>query len=393
MKTSTVSIKKLKDICKIVSGATPKTVKPEYWDGDIPWVTPKDLSSLKSIYLSNPERAITKAGFDSCSTQMIPAKSVLLSSRAPIGHLAINEVEVCTNQGFKSLIPSKEIYPEYLYFCIKYFVPQLKNLGRGATFTEISKDIVENFEIPVVPLEQQKAIALRLSESYKLIELSEQRLSELDNYLRSLFIEMFGDPVSNSLGYPLEQLSKVCTKVTDGTHDTPERTDAGKMFITGKNIRPFKFDLSDLEYVADGVHREIFERCDPAKGDVLITNIGAGVGNAVFNNFNEEFSMKNVALLKPRNQVLDGRYLESLLNLPHMKSHLLEQNQQGGAQKFLSLNTLRNIKIPLPGIDAQKSYAAQVENCFLIKQQMENSSEELNSLFQSLLAESFSGAL
>src|SRR5690606_34903064 len=100
---------RIKDIGKVVSGSTPKTNIDRYWEGDIIWVTPKDLSSLTGQYLSDSTQKITKSGYDSCSTTLLPENSVLFSSRAPIGLVAINKIPVCTNQGFKSIIPNEDI--------------------------------------------------------------------------------------------------------------------------------------------------------------------------------------------------------------------------------------------------------------------------------------------
>ena len=98
---------RLKDIAEVINGSTPSTQNPEYYDGDIIWITPKDLSDQNSKYIYSGERSITQAGYNSCSTKMIPENNILMSSRAPIGLLAINKVECCTNQGFKSLIVDK----------------------------------------------------------------------------------------------------------------------------------------------------------------------------------------------------------------------------------------------------------------------------------------------
>jgi type I restriction enzyme S subunit len=141
--------RRLGELCRIVSGATPRTNIPEYWNGEIPWVTPKDLSSLRDFLLKETERKISQAGFDSCSTVMLPEGSVLLSSRAPIGLIAIAGIRVCTNQGFKSFICGEDINPWYLFAWLKINTHYLNALGRGATFKEISQTIVRSIEIHV----------------------------------------------------------------------------------------------------------------------------------------------------------------------------------------------------------------------------------------------------
>ena len=108
------------EVCEVVSGATPRTGTPEFWGGNVPWVTPKDLSELGQKHLSDTPRKITKAGLKSCSARMLPAQSVLFSSRAPIGLVAINTLPVCTNQGFKSLVPRFDLVsPDFIFWWLK----------------------------------------------------------------------------------------------------------------------------------------------------------------------------------------------------------------------------------------------------------------------------------
>ena len=127
--------------CDIVNGSTPSRNKPEFWGGDIDWFTPKDLSGLDTKYVKEAPEKITAKGYKSCSTTLVPSGSLLYTSRAPIGHLAINLKEVCTNQGFKTLVPKEGVHIEYLYYVLKKFTPNLQALGNGATFKELSKAI------------------------------------------------------------------------------------------------------------------------------------------------------------------------------------------------------------------------------------------------------------
>ena len=142
----------LGDVCEIVSGATPKSNVDSYWGGEIPWLTPADLSKRDGVEISTTPRKLTAAGLASCSATLLPAGSVLLSSRAPIGHLAINTVPMATNQGFKSFIPSGSVHARYLYRWLEYRRPMLQDLGTGATFKEISKRVTAAVVIPLPPI-------------------------------------------------------------------------------------------------------------------------------------------------------------------------------------------------------------------------------------------------
>ena len=133
-------VENLVDFAEIKNGATPSTSDDTNYGGDIVWITPKDLSDQQSKFVYRGERNITKQGFDSCSTSMLPINSLLMSSRAPIGLISIAKHEVCTNQGFKSFIPKNMKDSIYLYYYIKHHIKQIEQLGTGTTFKEVSRD-------------------------------------------------------------------------------------------------------------------------------------------------------------------------------------------------------------------------------------------------------------
>ena len=155
---------RLGEIGQIISGGTPKTTHSEYWEnGDIPWITPADMRSLNSKYIERGARNITKLGLKSSSAQLLPKGSVLFSSRAPIGYVAIAQNEMATNQGFKSVAPFKTEMSEYLYFVLLALKSEIEKLGTGTTFKEVSGTTVANVAIPLPPLSEQQAIVEKLN--------------------------------------------------------------------------------------------------------------------------------------------------------------------------------------------------------------------------------------
>lgn len=151
-------LKPISEIGQVVSGATPKTSRYEYWNGDNVWITPAELSD-ESFVIYDSERKLTYEGVDSCAVTLLPVGTVILSSRAPIGKVAIAGVEMYCNQGFKNIIPRNVVSSIYLYELLKMETEYLKSLGRGATFKEISKQIVENIRVKVPPIELQNQFA------------------------------------------------------------------------------------------------------------------------------------------------------------------------------------------------------------------------------------------
>ena len=135
------------DIAEVFNGATPSTTDEQNYGGDIVWVTPKDLSDQKHKFAYYGERNISQTGYDSCSTHLLPIDTILMSSRAPIGLLAIAKTELCTNQGFKSFVLKEESLAAYLYYYIQIHIKQIEQLGTGTTFKEISREDVLKFPV------------------------------------------------------------------------------------------------------------------------------------------------------------------------------------------------------------------------------------------------------
>ena len=183
----------LSSLGTIVGGATPSTKKPEnYEGGTIPWITPKDLSGFSGRYISHGERNITEKGLKSCSAQMMPKHSVLFSSRAPIGYVAISNCEVCTNQGFKSIVPSENTDYLFLYYLLQYKKKDIENLGSGTTFKEVSANTMKGVEVRV-PAEksEQEKIASVLSAIDDKIEENQKINDNLEQQMQALFSNRF----------------------------------------------------------------------------------------------------------------------------------------------------------------------------------------------------------
>ena len=188
------NIYKLSEIGTIIGGATPSTIVDEYYGGDIPWITPKDLSFFYGRYIERGERNITQKGLDSCSAQLLPAGSVLFSSRAPIGYVAIAKNPLATNQGFKSVIPDKKkVDSLFLYYSLIYNKHKIEALGSGTTFKEVSGTTMRNVEITLPTLEEQKRIAGILSALDDKIELNRRINENLEQQAQALFKHWFVD--------------------------------------------------------------------------------------------------------------------------------------------------------------------------------------------------------
>lgn len=181
------------DLGMVIGGATPSTKKAEnYDDGTISWITPKDLADFSGRFISYGERNITKQGLKSCSTKLMPKHTVLFSSRAPIGYIAIANQELCTNQGFKSVVPNDDTDYKFLYYLLKYNKNKIENLGSGTTFKEVSGSTMRGIKVSVpASIEEQRKIASILSLLDDKIEKNTEINKNLEQQAQALYREMF----------------------------------------------------------------------------------------------------------------------------------------------------------------------------------------------------------
>lgn len=244
----------LGEIAEVVSGATPKTSVEEYWGGDVPWVTPKELSSIEGSSIQSTERTLTEAGLKSCAAALLPPQSVLLSSRAPIGLVAINDVPMATNQGFKSLVPhGNRVDTKFLYWWLRCHRARLEAMGNGATFKEVSKKVVDRVEIDLPPIAEQQRIAALLDAAETLRMSRRQTLSKLDALTRTIFLEMFGDPSSSGTGAARIPIGSVADVITGNTPSRSEHAYFGEHieWLKTDNIR----ESGEIERAAESLSK------------------------------------------------------------------------------------------------------------------------------------------
>jgi type I restriction enzyme S subunit len=239
--------------------------------------------------------------------------------------------------------------------------------------------------IPVPPIKTQKHIANILDKNQEIIDGHKKQLEELDNLIESYFYNVFGDPVANEQGWKIQTLKDVCNRVTDGTHNSPPNYAVGEYkYITAKNIKRDGFDFSNLTYISEADHKEIYDRCNPELGDVLYIKDGVTTGIAQINTLHEKFSLlSSVALLKQKREVVNEYYLREVLNDRIMYANI-RTNMGGAAITRLTVHKIELIQIPVPPMAIQTKFAeivTQIENQkSLVKQSLVESQNLFNSL-------------
>ncbi|MEG4086361.1 restriction endonuclease subunit S [Microcoleus sp. POL10_C6] len=388
---------KLGDCCEIISGSTPSTNVESFWNGSICWATPKDLSQLDGAYISDTPRKLTQSGLDSCGATILPSNSVLFSSRAPIGHVAVNTVPMATNQGFKSFVPKdNRVYAKFLYHWLRKNRAYLESLGNGATFKEVSKTIVSRVEILLPSLEEQKRIAEILDRAEELRSKRREAIAQLNTLNQAIFLEMFGDPLSNPNGFPIQKLGELCSRVIDCPHSTP--TYATKITpyacVRSSDIQSSELVFSDVKYLELEEYKKRIERGVPQQGDVIYCREGARFGNAALLTDDTPLIClgQRMMLFRPETSKANGEFIWGYLSNP-IAYHQALREVGGSASPHINIRDIRAFQIPVPPLNRQCEFAQRISAVNKLKIAHRTSLSELDVLFSSLQHRAFRGEL
>ena len=375
-------IKKLGEVCEVIGGSTPKTNEPTYWDGDFFWVTPAELDGTKLI--SSTKRTITEAGIKSAHLQLLPAGTVLLSSRAPIGKVAITTVPMYCNQGFKNIICSDKLYNCYVYWFLYAKTEYLNALGTGATFKEISKKVVEQIPIPVPPLPVQERIVSELDLLSGIIEKKREQLKELNALAQSIFYDMFGDPITNEKGWEVKKLGEVADIVGGSTPKTNI-----KEYWNGDNYWVTPAELHGTRYISST------ERCitDLAVDKAHLTQLP--IGTVLLSSRAPIGKVCITRVPMYCNQGFKNIICSNKLNSEYVYQYLIDKTEflkslgTGATFKEISKTTTENITIPIPPLPLQRQFASKIEAIEKQKELIKQSISETETLFNARMQEHF----
>lgn len=376
----------LSELGEVVSGSTPKTSVPEFWDGDIPWITPADLSNNEGIYFHGTPKKITKVGFDSCSSSMLPAGSILFSSRAPIGHCALTTYPACTNQGFKNVVPNKRLDPVYGYFALKFLTSTIVAMGRGATFAEINKEIFESVQIPYCDLPEQRRVAGRLEQADRLVRTRRYALELTDTFLPSAFRQVFGPRLEAG---PFRAFGEL-VKITGGGTPARERPEFYKGRIPWLTSKDMKGDYiwDTEEHIIEKAIQESATNLVPAgsilvvvKSKVLMHRLPVAIAKVPLCHGQDIKSIQCSEALQPEFARFVLKFHEKrLLNLA-----------RGANTEGLTLPMLQELPVPTVSSSEQECFVELVKRHERLRAVQREALRQAEHLFATLLHRAFSG--
>lgn len=382
------------DLGEVVGGATPSTKQPEnYENGIISWITPKDLSTFKGRFITHGERNITEIGLNSCSTRILPPHTILFSSRAPIGYVAIVAKEMCTNQGFKSVIPNADTDFMFLYYLLKYNRGNIENMGSGTTFKEVSGNTMKSIKVYVpVDIEEQRRIGAILSAIDDKIELNTAINENLEQQAQAIFRSWFVDfePFGGVMPDDWKEctLNSICDLIIKGI--TPKYTEnSDQLVINQKCVRNHQIDLS---LARPHTPKKVNEKW-LKYGDVLVNSTGTGtLGRAAQVQFipNNLTVDSHVSIIRASKQ--EYVYFLGLWATSH--EHDFEMLQTGSTgQTDLPRERLKQMQIILPSESILSSFSDVIKPIADIRIQKQQESQRLSLLRDTLLPKLMNGEI
>lgn len=377
--------KKILEFGEVISGGTPSTTVDEFWDGEIVWITPADLSKKQFPEINTSRKKITLQGLNSSSANLIPANSIVMSSRAPIGYFAVPSVDFSTNQGCKSIKLHIGEDSLFHYYNFLFNVEVFKRRGEGTTFAEISKKEVEklSFTFPE-PLPQQKKIAKILSTVDTVIEQTQTGIAKYQAIKQGLMHDVFTRGIDVNTGqlrpkqqdapelykqsalgwipkeWEVEELSHITKLITDGAHFSPVPQEKGLPIGNVKDMRASNFDYDNCTQILPEVFKLLVrQNCSPIKGDVLLSKDGT-VGKVIhFEDDRQIVLLSSIAIIRV-NEIIESNYMAWALQSQYFDKALYAL-LSGSALKRITLKDIQKIKIPFSkDINEQRIIASKL---------------------------------
>ncbi|GEN43080.1 hypothetical protein PNI02_25460 [Pseudoalteromonas nigrifaciens] len=384
---------KIGDVCSLMTGGTPKTTISEYYeDGTVPWIVSGDIHKGE---IFDCDKKITELAVENSNARYLPKDSVLIALNGQgktRGTVALLRASNATcNQSIVSINPNnqRELFSDYLFYFLKSQYRQIRNITGDKDRAGLNMPLIRSITIPLPPLEEQKRIAAILDKADAIRRKRQQAIQLADDFLRSVFLDMFGDPVTNPKGWEVKKLDEVGVldrgkskhrprndpKLLGGEHPLIQTGDVAK---SGGYITSYSATYSDFGLA----------QSRKWKAGTLCITIAANIAKTGILTFEACFP-DSVVGFKP-NQLVTTEYVQTWLSF---LQKILEANAPESAQKNINLAILRDLDIPLPPIEQQIRFTNTVEKINELKRKLNNSSKLNKDGFNSLSQKAFAGEL
>ena len=409
---------RLKSLGWIINGSTPRSGEPDYWDGDVVWVTPEDLGKQQGAEILESARHISLEGLNNCGASIVSPGAIIVSTRAPIGHLGIAKTPLCTNQGCRSIVPLSGSSSRYLYYLLFAARPELLARGRGSTFSELSSSDLGDVAIPLPPFSKQEAIADYLDEKTADLDALIEKKRKLLDLLIEERTALINQAVTKGLdprvpmkdsGIPwigeiphhwmIKRLKHIVAESISGPYGSSLTksmyTLSGYRVYGQQQVIPDNFSVGDY-YISAEKYGEM-SRYRVFAGDVLISVMGT-VGRAAVVPDDAEPGIINPRLVRyrPKSETVDARFMQMALLSDSCQAQLKE-TAQGSTMDGLNMSILGDLRLALPPLTEQAEIIWSIRNgtdrLDQVRQAIESQANRLQEYRQALITAAVTGQL
>jgi len=376
----------LQEVAQILGGGTPSRTEPRYFGGGIAWATPTDVTALENLYIERTRETLTDEGLSNCSAKLLPAGSVLLTSRATIGFTAINKVPICTNQGFVNFICGPNLEAEYLAYWLRAKKPLLERLANGVTFKEISRGTVRKLDIELPDRSEQRRIVDLLTRAESIVRMRREADAKTKEIIPALFLDMFGDPARNERHWEIATLKSLSVR---GPEYGANAKSAGEHLDGPRYVRITDIDDDGELRPGDkvGIVEGDWSEYELADGDIVIARSGNTVGKSLLYRaaYGPCVFAGYLIRFRPDRERVQPEYLGVALRTEYFKAWVASHRRAAG-QPNINGKEYADLVLPVPPQDLQTEFARQVQNVRAMSGSQRGASTIALRAFESLLA-------
>src|SRR5659263_66714 len=382
-------IVKLSDIADISAGGTPRRNVQEYWkNGDIPWLK---ISDLKNTYVNSAEEKINQNGLKNSSAKIFPIGTLVYSIFATLGAMSILEIPAATNQAIAGIIPNNTLIDtKYLYYCLHSEKNNILSKKSHATQDNINLTILRNHEIPLPPLPTQKKIAVILEKAKKLREWRKKADGLTDEFLKSTFLEMFGNHVENPKGWEKSTIDAITVHHKQGFYTNSGYTETGIKLIRITDITEYgSLTYDDMPRL--DLDSKTTEQFKVQKGDFLFARSGVSIGRCaiVEKDIPCVFGSYIIRFRFDQNRI-NNKFFLFLMKFPQLQSNL-KNYAHGSTNTNINAENIKNIAIFIPPLLLQEKFASFVQQIEQVRQHQKQSKQQIDHFFNLLMQKAFNG--
>ncbi|WP_339353874.1 restriction endonuclease subunit S, partial [Klebsiella pneumoniae] len=376
----------------IIGGGTPSKAIPEYYQGDIPWMSVKDMNKHT---LTDTIDHITNDAVENSSTNIIPAGTPIIATRMSLGKIVTASFDSAINQDLKALFLSSGVERNFFIHWYRSQAQLIESLGTGTTVKGIRLEVLKALSINLPPFFEQKIIAEKLDTLLAQVDSTKARLEQIPQILKRFRQVVLAAIVNGKLSTNTEQwkvysLKNLCVSISDGDHQAPPKSETGIPFLVISDVNKGKIDLENVSrWVPESYYLALKEIRKPSLNDILYTVTGSFGIPVVVNTTKPFCFQRHIAIIKPNSNLINYRFLLFYLESPQIFKHASDV-ATGTAQKTVSLSSLRNFELSVPSLKEQAVIVHRVEQLFAyadtIEKQVNNALTRVNNLTQSILA-------